>query len=618
MSWRAAALLAVAASSCIDFDGVEAQVCSARPDLCGDAGAVGGGAGGASGGTSTGGGSTAGGGGAGGGAGGSAGAPGDAGLAFRQLDGGSVLGGITLATTLPGGTSTGQALLVNTGAVASGPIAASALETDGGPSALFTVDTAACGAGLAAGATCVVGLGLTAPVELNQTTLLTATARAVITGASASATVRGTAFDPDAGTLVVDWVDAGPGSRVWFDDPALAPCDSPAHCVRRIARGTSVTRVVYPARGFGISTPTTSSAAVSFTATGATQTLLVAVGPANRVFATSALFFPADLGASGTPRSTATALCQAIAADAGLPGNYRAYFGTGNTDPDDAIEDAGARGFVRTDGLPVFSDIAISLGGSGLVPNRVWYPIRLDEHGQRVSAPYEVMVGATNTNPQNDCSGFTVTTDGGAYRAGSVIAGNTAQGWRSGSRTCDLPAHLYCFGVDARVRVFADPPPGAKRAFYTGIGYETAGNGGLAALDQKCALAAGDAALFGTFVAFVPPAGMSAMERFDAGGPWVRLDGPMLLEPGMDLNAPGFEWLTPTERNALNQDVFTGVGSSGWSGALSPGARCDGGSDCCNGWTGGSGYFGAGIVDVRWRTARVACGATGGTVCFER
>jgi len=68
----------------------------------------------------------------------------------------------------------------------------------------------------------------------------------------------------------------------------------------------------------------------------------------NFVFATSTSY-PADFGGL----AGADAICNQHAGDAGLPGTYVAWLSTTTVDARDRL--AGARGFVRPDGLP-FAD----------------------------------------------------------------------------------------------------------------------------------------------------------------------------------------------------------------------------------------------------------------------
>ncbi len=131
------------------------------------------------------------------------------------------------------------------------------------------------------------------------------------------------------------------------------------------------------------------------------------------------------------------ALCVGEAADAGLPGAFRALL------PDigqSALARFRADGglWVRVDGLPFAADLAtFSAGGNTLTD------IHLDATGQPVtgSAFIGTDAPAAAGTPNFTCSGWS--SDGGFPRSDLIGTGSTL--WGAGSARCGQAAHVYCF-----------------------------------------------------------------------------------------------------------------------------------------------------------------------------
>jgi len=187
----------------------------------------------------------------------------------------------------------------------------------------------------------------------------------------------------------------------------------------------------------------------SFTITAATTVIATFRLNPNIMFTTSRLF-DGNLG----NLDGADAKCQAAAQAAGLRGSYRAYLGSSSVGA--AVNRfAGARGWVRTDGLAMINGI----GQFGTI-NLPAPPI-LDENGASL-AQSQTPGAWTATNADTTYMGQNCnaagqvpdwTTTSARTLAGDIRAQSSAVLNGGGTLPCASTFHLYCFGVDRAATV---------------------------------------------------------------------------------------------------------------------------------------------------------------------
>lgn len=337
--------------------------------------------------------------------------------------------------------------------------------------------------------------------------------------------------------------------------------------------------------------------------------------PYNRVFVTSTPEVAGQLGNlfQGPPSdplrlqavAAAHQWCQAHAADAGLPGAYRAWVSVRDpmgvavaTDSINGIDLTSFHGWVRPDGRPI---------GPSFQP--VWYPIRLDERGRDVGSVV-VFTGTENDGTwrtSNQHCGQLRNPDGGFIDYG--ISSGMQPEWTVADsgfsymppRSCSTPVRLYCYGVNTK-HATRPPraPPGTRRAFLsTG---EIIGPTTQASADAVCQAEAAAAGLSGTFGVLRATAGGAAAAAFpDSGVGWYRMDGAALFASAAALRAQ-------PPLTALNITVDGGVarligeeGARVYTGAPNPYTAGTAASTCDN-WSNGSGsaQLGAARDSVLW------------------
>jgi hypothetical protein len=268
--------------------------------------------------------------------------------------------------------------------------------------------------------------------------------------------------------------------------------------------------------------------------------------------------------------SAADSQCATAAAAAKLPGQYRAWMSSSTTDARAAL--AGARGWVRTDGLPFVDTV------DDLTAGRLLSPPLTDETGHILAPMFQGEYVATGTKADGTRNGTVCHdwTDNAAYIQHGYPDGTTYT-WTSGvTASCTAMAHLYCFGVSLNTPLTVVPAQG-RLSFLTQGTLKP--GGGVAAADALCAQEAVSASLAGTFKALLATSTASAASRFAADGVRVRLDGIPLNVPGQSLFGTS-AWLT-----TLNVTSTRGYeGNWGvWAGAHdlgSPGTK----ADSCQDW----------------------------------
>lgn len=205
----------------------------------------------------------------------------------------------------------------------------------------------------------------------------------------------------------------------------------------------------------------------------------------------------------------ADAICRAEAVAAGLPGNFVAWLGSPSTPASARL--GSASGWVRPDGLVVATSRA------SLLSSRLLHSITQLADG----APVPRSSADPYVGGANDCdrwSSASMSVMGGAGRTGSVEP--TGDGWGTGpSNRCSAVRPFLCFQVDHTDGVVAPMPVSGRRMF---VSDRAAGR----TPDVTCQESADAAGLVGSFRAFVPFTGVSAVGRFTLDGrAWVALDG---------------------------------------------------------------------------------------------
>jgi hypothetical protein len=136
-------------------------------------------------------------------------------------------------------------------------------------------------------------------------------------------------------------------------------------------------------------------------------------------------------------------VCAKLAADAGLLGDdYRAII-SGDELGNGRTRFQNARGFLRSDGLPIIDEL--STNDYPLFR----YPLDLDERGNRISDDAGAWTGTWSNNQQIDCLNWT------SNSASEVGAGGDPHALdfrfeQDSDRSCDTERHLYC----ARAELF--------------------------------------------------------------------------------------------------------------------------------------------------------------------
>lgn len=224
----------------------------------------------------------------------------------------------------------------------------------------------------------------------------------------------------------------------------------------------------------------------------------------------------------------ADALCEELAATAGLPGEYAAWLSSGSLGATARLR-AGRiepRGWVGTDGQPIVDTI------DDLTAGRLLHPIASDEFGAPVG-DVDVVTGTERYGAAAaTCDAWTYLEADGSYVAGRTS--RTFYSWTAtGNRSCELPSSVYCFGTSMNEPLAFEPVAGPLAFVSAGA---ISASAGVEGFDSLCQQEAGDAGVPGTFLALVASADSTALERFDAdGAPWVNALGVPLFDEGDSL-----------------------------------------------------------------------------------
>jgi hypothetical protein len=485
------------------------------------------------------------------------------------------------------------------------------------------------GSPLAPGASCDLSIKF-APTSAGMKSFGFTVADRTGSGGMVSDSVTGTGGAPSS--YMVSYVarSLGPVTGSMTDGMGIA-CSGPCSGTVMYAPGTVVTVTASPGAGakyhFKGSTGCLGQTC-TFTVDGDKTIDLTFLGY-NYVFVTSTQYNGALKTAGDADGVTAAdAKCMARAQAAGLPGNYVAWISQSTPTPVNAISRLGAaRGWVRVDGKPFGDQLSTMVVPNGATPGTtsgaIYYPARLDEHGNPLDTAYLLTGTDRSGNLASsggaapsfwDCSGWTVsagTGDNGQAAVGTASGGTIA--WTNFSiATCSITASLLCMGVDFANPVAPPPPPTGSRIAF--LSRASAGGGGINGLAGADAMCAGEAMglLPGTFKAYLSTTTVAAASRFSAaGGDWYRPDGVKLVANNADLFVPMLAApLNVTASRRYYYDVGVWTGSAGASSASATAS-----TDSCMDWTSSqaslTGTVGSPTVAAMWEWSftKAACNA---------
>jgi hypothetical protein len=313
----------------------------------------------------------------------------------------------------------------------------------------------------------------------------------------------------------------------------------------------------------------------------------------NVAFVTSFLVVPGNIGGV----TAADTVCTNAASAAGLSGPFVAFLSSDTSHVADRL--GGHRGWKRPDGLPITDTVADLAGG-------VRHMVNMDERGNLVLG---VVAVATATNAtamldasQGTCGNWTVAS------ATSVVGGRpdaTSSEFANKGffATCDMAAHLFCFGIRSNTPLDNMRVQG-RIAFVSAAGWKP--GGGRAAADAHCMSEATAAGLPGIYLALLPTNATSSAARFDLNGPaWVRVDGARVAATPTALMSQRLDTTLNLTASATPKDgyVWTGYGMKD---ALSTG------ESTCNDWTSSSSAALGSLGDSRYGSGFLNDAAEGG------
>ncbi len=281
----------------------------------------------------------------------------------------------------------------------------------------------------------------------------------------------------------------------------------------------------------------------------------------NVAFVTSTTQIPGAVGGV----AGADSACMARAAAAGLSGRFVAWASTSTLFAPKRL--AGARGWVRTDGMAV-ADQTDDLAAGALL-----HPVRTDEYGRDVGKDQIHVATGTYGGVVNDnCDDFAST----SAQVMVAYAFNGASAWtNTNTVACTQPARFYCFQVDRNVALTYAKAVG-RIAFVSVADFTP--SSGIAVADAICANEAASAGLPGSYRALLGRSAASAASRFDTTGPtWVRPDGIALAASAQAfLQGDTETTMTITATGELRDvnEAITGIGASAFD-TSDPTLTCD-------------------------------------------
>lgn len=232
-------------------------------------------------------------------------------------------------------------------------------------------------------------------------------------------------------------------------------------------------------------------------------------GEYNYAFVTSSL----HTGAFEGGPAEADLICNERAREAGLPGNYIAWFSDSWTNARDRL--GSASGWIGVDRRPIARTAEEFLAGK-----KHYVPVR-DENGARTAADWflsgtnaEGVVGART------CQDWTSSSDSELVTVSRVGRGDR---WETMERPCDEPLPLLCLGTDHDAPV-PEVRVDGRLIFVSSVSFPL--DQGVDKADEICEREAAEKGLEGEFVALLATTSHSAIGRVSTTGPtWVRPDG---------------------------------------------------------------------------------------------
>jgi len=340
-----------------------------------------------------------------------------------------------------------------------------------------------------------------------------------------------------------------------------------------------------------------------------------------RAFVTAASYKGDLVGAAGGPtdgHAAADALCASAAKGAGLSGSWVAYLSSGADSAASHVVDDGP--FYAVDGKTKLYESKLGIGGGA----EVEVP---DEKGRK---PIDVSSGVDKFGQ------VWASTSSATFWTGSSASGQvdkTCKSWRSSDLfddgtfssylattyvlSCEQEHHLLCLEQKE-----ARTGRATKKVFVTRNVFK-GDLGGLAGADAKCAAAASDASLSGTYVAWLSGRSGGAMVRASerlAEARYELLDGTLVFDSKAGLGAAA---AAPIDVTELGQRIDL-PSSYAWTGTLangtpSPDYRCLDWSTADRYENGVGGDVGRGADE--WSSSKrttFACSDSLHLYCFEK
>jgi hypothetical protein len=306
---------------------------------------------------------------------------------------------------------------------------------------------------------------------------------------------------------------------------------------------------------------------VSSRVDGVTASFVSETAIPNIAFVTRQRFSLAELGAGA---ANADALCRTAAQNAGLdePQSFIALIAKTQSVSQML---AGARGWMRVDGLPVVDDIA------GALPAGVLYgPVIAEDNS--FWAP-GVSTGFTASGSiGSTCAGWTSTT--AMQTLG--FAGSSVQTWldRGMLAGCNGMTSLYCFQKKTNVPLVSTVLRRTIRRAFISTGTFVGGEG-LADADALCTSEARAAGFSTSFRAYLNLRNQDGIARFDiTRGPWAQVAGG-LLSPIASLDSRPLSKMERTAAGSFSPKVTLWYGTkqtsccSNWTSLVDTGAMLD-------------------------------------------
>src|SRR5262249_5152615 len=327
--------------------------------------------------------------------------------------------------------------------------------------------------------------------------------------------------------------------------------------------------------------------------------------PGNFVFVTTTKYNGNLGGLEGADEK-----CSTAASLASLGGTYVAFLSTRTMNARDRL--GSARGFTRTDGLPIADTISDLLD-----EHRIWYAADLTD-GNKPSMDNQAWTGSTvyGQASTDDCAGWTRGDAAAAAQIGQVHGGpNLANVGRVG---CDAMNVLFCFETDRDEPLPAPQKQTGKLVFLSMGGFMP--TMGLAGADDICnAEKPGGTSGPGQFVALLATSTRSAKSLLT--GTYVRADGIAIdffgpfgdasLTTGVWVHGDGSYAVAPREESPIRI----------WNGSQAFGAVPVPAAHTCGDWSVSTGMGDIGFASAgapAWGANKANCTAALSLYCAEK